>query len=151
MSANFGSNNSQDVELNIASIIDAFMVLIAFLLVTASFLSIGILDAGIASGGKTAAQKTPPPIQIRILLKRDHSIVLETKGKQSLSRTLRSKAGAMDWNREALQEELKELKKKWPTVQAVTLSAENEVEYKSVVVTLNQIRSVMPMVLLGGF
>ncbi len=46
MSASFGNSNqnSGDFELNLASMIDCFTVLIAFLLASSSFLSIGALD-----------------------------------------------------------------------------------------------------------
>jgi biopolymer transport protein ExbD len=51
-----GGGNSQDADINLAPIIDCFTVLIAFMLVSASFLSIGVLDAGIA-----AAYNLPKP------------------------------------------------------------------------------------------
>ena len=48
MRAASDSKNSLDFELNLAPIIDCFTVLIAFILISASFASINILDAGIA-------------------------------------------------------------------------------------------------------
>ena len=46
---NFEGSGGQDFELNLASLIDCFTVLITFLLASASFLSVGILDAGVAA------------------------------------------------------------------------------------------------------
>ena len=44
----------KDFDLNLAPIIDCMTVLITFMLASASFLSIGILDAGVAAAGATA-------------------------------------------------------------------------------------------------
>jgi biopolymer transport protein ExbD len=46
---------SQDFDLNLAPIIDCITVLIAFILISTSFISIGLLDAGIAT--ETAQQE----------------------------------------------------------------------------------------------
>ncbi len=49
--------HEQDFELNLASIIDCFVVLIAFILVSTSFFSIGIIDAEVA-GASTTSEST---------------------------------------------------------------------------------------------
>ena len=104
MNATFGSHSSsgsshQDFELNLASIIDCFTVLIAFMLASASFLSIGILDAGVAAAGAVAANETPPPVQLSIELRRDHSILIKTSGKSSSSSTVGQSQGTWDTER----------------------------------------------------
>ena len=60
MSTGLGSSDSQsgDFELNLASMIDCFTVLIAFLLASSSFLSIGALDVSVI--GASAPQDNPP-------------------------------------------------------------------------------------------
>jgi len=59
MSANFGSSNSQDVDINITPIIDCFTVLITFLLASASFLSIGCFEVSTPGNAADAAQIEP--------------------------------------------------------------------------------------------
>ncbi|MGZ3709823.1 MAG: biopolymer transporter ExbD, partial [Bdellovibrionota bacterium] len=82
MSAGVSSGKgSQDFELNIASIIDCFTVLITFLLASASFLSIGIFDAGVAAGAAESKDSKPPSVQILVELQPDHRLSVKLTGK----------------------------------------------------------------------
>jgi len=149
-SVSFDNNsNNQDFELNIASIIDCFTVLIAFMLASAAFVSVGILDAGIAAGAATASDATPPPIQITIELKKNQTMTLKVTGKAQQNTDITSKNG--EWDYPGLNQHLASLKSKWSTVDAVTLTADNDTEYKHVVRSMESIRKTMPIVLLGGF
>lgn len=142
-------STSQDFELNLASIIDCFTVLISFMLVTASFLSIGILDAGIAAAGATSTGAEPPPINLTIELKRDFSIAFKVVGKESRNDLIAPANGT--WNSEQLQGQLNGLKARFPGLSAATLQADNQVEYLGVVKMLEVTRRSIPAVLLGGF
>jgi biopolymer transport protein ExbD len=142
-------SQSQDFELNLASIIDAFTVLIAFMLASASFLSIGILDAGVAAAGATAAAGTPPSINVTIELAPDSRMVVKTTGKSQASTPITAKSGT--WDYDSLTSALGQLKTKYPDVNAVTLVADNVVQYKDVVKAMEVTRKTLPVVLLGGF
>lgn len=139
----------QDFELNLAPIIDCFTVLIAFMLVSATFLAIGIFDAGIAAAGAKATNATPPPIQISLHLKPDHSMSLQVTGK--VSRTLPVAPEQDSYGYAALANHLKELRRVFPTVGSLTLKADDGVEYKEVIKTMEHVRANVPLVLLGGF
>lgn len=52
-----GGGPSQDFELNLAPIIDCLVVLIAFLMVSLSYLSIQMMDASVASAGGAVTQE----------------------------------------------------------------------------------------------
>jgi biopolymer transport protein ExbD len=153
MSASFGqdgSGGSQDFDINLAPIIDCLTVLIAFMLASASFLSIGILDAGVAASGATSTENaTPPPVNIAIELGADHGFTVKVTGKSHS--TIPIAKNGSEWNFDELVHNLKSLKAQWPTVNAVTLSADNAVEYQNVVKSMEIIRQTMPVVLLGGF
>lgn len=150
MNIGSGGSNSTDFDLNITPIIDAFTVLIAFMLASASFLSIGILDAGIAAGGAEATPNTePPPVTIQITLQPDRSIRFEVSGKENSKYSVPANDGG--WNLGESAKRLEALKAKWPTVNALTLTAENTVEYKDVVTVMESTRKSHPNVLLGGF
>lgn len=144
-----GKSGSQDFELNLASIIDCLTVLITFLLASASFLSIGILDAGIAAAGASVSDGAPPPINITVELAKDFGLAVKVSGKTTSNTTLPAKNGA--WDYEALNQNLAALKKQWPEVSAATLSADNSVEYRHVVKSMEVVRKTLPAVLLGGF
>jgi len=150
MAGGTGENHTEEVDLNITPIIDAFVVLITFLLISASFVSIGILDAGISAAGAASSNVTPPPIRIQVELQDNQTFQLNVSGKAEQKLTIRPvKPG--EWNYEALTAQLTQLKSKWPDVTALTLSAGNKIEYKDVVKAMEVSRKQHPNVLLGGF
>lgn len=150
MSAGVSSGgNSQDFELNLASIIDCFTVLIAFMLASAAFLSIGILDAGVAAAGAQAAPGTPPAVNVTVELGMAGKLSVKLSGKTTSNTTLEAAAGKADY--ESLSRSLASVHSKYADVNAVTLTADNNVEYKDVVKAMEQIRKTIPVVLLGGF
>lgn len=140
---------SQDFELNLASIIDCFTVLIAFMLASASFISIGILDAGVAAAGAQANPSAPPPVNLTVELKEQHQIQIKVTGKETKTITVLAKEGT--WNFDEMSGHLKAFKEKWPAVSAATLAAENQIEYNDVIKSMELVRKNLPNVLLGGF
>lgn len=140
MSSNFGgsSHDSQEVELNITSIIDCFTVLITFMLASASFLSIGYFETSTSVGAE--GKEAPPLIEITVKLKSDSSYVLKVAGKISREQTMQQ---------DALLSELKALKASWPTVTTVALTADEDVRYKMVIESMDKIRKQIPNVLFG--
>jgi biopolymer transport protein ExbD len=144
-----GQDNSQDFELNLASIIDCFTVLIAFMLASAAYLSIGILDAGVAAAGATASSEKPPAVNVTVELDQDQKMVVKLSGK--VTNTIPIEAQGGKWNYEALTQNLTSTHSRFNDVNAVTLTANNAIAYKDVVKTMEVIRKTMPVVLLGGF
>lgn len=141
--------SSQDFELNLASIIDCFTVLIAFMLATASFLSIGILDAGVAAAGATASPGEAPPVHLTITLKKDHTITLGLSGKSNAQASVAAKGTEYDFD--GMNEKLSGIKGQWTALTAATLVAENDVQYKDVIRSMEYTKKTLPAVLLGGF
>ena len=144
-----GSEGEQDFELNLASIIDCFTVIITFMLASASFLSIGILDAGVAVEGPASLTDKPPAINITLQLTKDQVLILKVAGKENRNDSIPSKDGK--WDLDILTTRLSELKTKYPEVDALTLTAENSVQYRDVVKAMEVTRKTIPVVLLGGF
>jgi len=141
--------DSQDFEINIASIIDAFTVLITFLLVSASYISIGIMDAGVAAAGVTSNDATPPSINLMVELSTAKKLTVKVTGKSTETSPIEPKDGAVDYP--SMAKKIIALKGKWTDLNAVTLVAEPEVAYKDVVKTMEELRRALPVVLLGGF
>ncbi len=144
-----GNKNSQDFELNLASIIDCFTVIIAFLLASTAFLSIGIFDAGIAAGAPQAQSLTPPSVQVAVEMKSNHRIEIKVSGKTTRNLSL-DQAGEQ-WNRDDLVSRISEFKKEWPELQSVVLSADNDVAYHEVIKTMEKMKGQIQFVMLGGF
>jgi biopolymer transport protein ExbD len=148
MSVSLGGGNSQEVDLNLAPIIDCFTVLIAFMLVSASFLSIGLLDAGIAAATPSSSATQPPPVNIEVVVKSGFEIQIKISGKETKTLTVPANGGGLDL--EKLKLSLEPIHARWPTVAGATLSAENSVEYKTIIQTMEATRKVFPAVALGG-
>jgi len=142
-------HQSQDFELNITSIIDTFTVLITFMLASASFLSIGIFDAGISAGGDAPTTNQPPSVNVEVSLSHDHSFTVKLSGKVTNTIHVAPKSG--DWDLDGLAQQLGGVKARFTDVQSATLLAENTIEYKDVIRAMEKTRSTLPYVLLGGF
>jgi biopolymer transport protein ExbD len=142
---------SQDFELNLAPVIDCMTVLITFMLASASFLSIGILDAGVAAGAATASEQAPPAVTLSIELGKEKNLLLKVTGKENKSVPIPHSASAQEYDYAQLNQQLAQVQSRWPDVKAVTLSADNTVQYEDVVRAMDSIRKTMPVVLLGGF
>jgi biopolymer transport protein ExbD len=141
--------SSQDFDLNLASIIDCFTVIITFLLASASFLSIGILDAGVAASADTAPSNAPPPVNVTIEISKDYSATVRITGQSRSTTTFPANAAQLDLR--ALGDSLRQTKARWTELNAVSLSADDMVEYRTVVQAMEAIRKHMPVIMLAGF
>ena len=139
---------SQDFDLNLAPIIDCFTVLIAFVMISTAFASIGILDAGVAAGGSSALTTESPPVRIAVEVMANHRFAVRVSGKEN--RELLIPANGDTWNQAVLKTRLDEFKRKYPKVNGAVISAGNSVKYDEVVRTMEQTRKTFPAVMLGG-
>lgn len=152
-----GNSNSQDVELNLAPIIDCLVVLVSFMLISAAFLSINLIDAGIAAGGAAPTDQTPPPVALTLKLEPSQTLQIKVEGKVNQTFTIRptpataATKGVPDWNFAELTQHLQTIKKQWPTLGVLTLEAADATPYRDIVQTMEIARKTIPVVLLGGF
>lgn len=144
-----GGQGSQDFDINLAPIIDCFTVLITFLIASASFLAVGVLDTEKASESTVTTDATKPLIRIELELKRDKALKLKVSGQTELDRTIAADKG--DWNLAELTGALGDLKGKYPATPNLVLSAEDDIEYLHVVRVMEAAKTKIPAVLLGGF
>lgn len=143
-----GKSRGQDFDLNLAPIIDCFTVLIAFMLVSASFLAIGIIDAGVAAGGEEAKSSAPPPpVNVSVRIESDGTMKVTLSGAENSEHRIASADKGLD----DLTSRLQGYHKKWPALAAVTLEAADGVEYGTVIRTMERVRKTIPVVMLGGF
>lgn len=155
MSASVGGDESgQEVEINIVPIIDAFTVLIAYLLATASFLTLTSLEVGVAAIGTSSAEVAagPPPIVMTLEMKSTGDISILVRGGK-LTREIAiavraSQPGA--WNLTDLDSQLTNAIVKWPELNEVSILAEPTVLYKDIVTVIHAIQKTMPKVYISG-
>lgn len=150
-----GGEGGQDFDLNLAPIIDCFTVLITYLLVSASFISVAVLDVHVAALGEAPPNPkrelaTPPPSLI---------VFLRASGNVEFRITDSKKEAPAPFTLSALngKQNLADLKKKatsyrqqYKNLEEISLSAESEVSYKDVVAAIEQLKATGARVFLGG-
>jgi biopolymer transport protein ExbD len=154
MSGVSGGDHTQDVELNLAPIIDCFTVLITYLLVTASFLSLAALDVGVSATGTAAPateSATPPPMVMSLEVLANGDIKVNVRGGVS-GREYPYLIRAISGQRDEVQllSRLNDIKKRWPTITDASVSAEPNVIYKDMVKVIQKIQEAMPKVFISG-
>ncbi|MEO5668207.1 MAG: biopolymer transporter ExbD [Bdellovibrionota bacterium] len=139
-----GQKGSQDFELNLAPIIDCLVVLIAFLMVSLSYLSIQMLDAGITSpGGLSQVDTSVLSIEVKI----ETANLLDVSVMQGGKKLSNQKVERAAW-----ATELKGIVAKMDRKPATALiSAQDDISYDVVVQTLDELKSFVPQVQLSGF
>jgi|GEM_PF-1269362 len=148
MSANFGSSsNSQEVDLNITPIIDCFTVLITFMLASASFLSIGFFDA-YTPGMSSDPTSAPPDTEAFVKIKNNQTAELKIKGRKHLTLTFDLKNPD---SLKGLDQEMKKLDSEHLKLNQVLLSAEDDVDYKSVADVMGHLSQSNLPVVVGDF
>lgn len=137
-----GGQQSIEFDLNLAPIIDCFTVLITFLLVSASFLSVSLFDAGFTPV-EQMGDTNPPPITVQVMIEGDEKFVLDVKGKLNQKVSFKT--------RQELVEGIKAVQEKFPKVDSLTMTASDAVEYEAIVQTMESVRPYMPAIVLGGY
>ena len=145
-----GPSGRLDFEINIVPIIDCLTILMTFILASGAFISLGVLEMGIAgpNSAETEAKKLPEiDLNLRMIGSRDMSLTVSGK----IRKTFRIERLEGRWNFEMLSKHLNELMSAYPDVKAVTLLADQEIDYQDIVLAMEATKRSHPEVLLGGF
>lgn len=142
-----GGELEGDFELNIAPIIDCFTVLITYLLISASFFQITVMDVGVNGNGEPNPTAKRDAINVSVQIAQNSNVTVKISGKESASFTIPAVEGAPNW--QDVSERLKTYKKKYPDVDSAIVSATNSTEYKDVVHVIDGVRESFPLVSIG--
>jgi biopolymer transport protein ExbD len=140
-----------EFELNIASIIDCFTVLITYLLLSASFITLGIFDVTVASSSppdKVDTTTPPPKLTVTIGLLKNNDIRLNTDGSETSKVEIPNKDGSGDFD--VLTANLQRIKEKFPDLSAAMITAEDSVNYREVVKAVAVTRATLPQIALSA-
>jgi biopolymer transport protein ExbD len=153
-----GGGGEGDVELNIAPIVDCFTVLIAYMLVSMSYIQLSIFEAGVAANAppdSAPAEPPPPdakvPLSFSIEVSEANQLQLKlTGGKPEVNEvsTLEPVNGAPDTV--TLSKKIGEMKTAHPDLAEANLSATNAIKYRTVIKVIQAIKSVLPKVFLAS-
>jgi biopolymer transport protein ExbD len=144
-----GAEQEQDFELNLASIIDCFVVVIAYLLLSASFIAIGAFDVGISAqgAGSDVQPPKPPEVTVSVVLQNSHNTIVRVSGKENRSYQVPGVAEA--WDYEGLTRQVEAVKEKWRNLASVNVATEGDVEYQALVKGIESVRKAVPTVFIG--
>jgi biopolymer transport protein ExbD len=150
------SGASGEVELNLAPIIDCFTVLITYLLVTASFLTLTALDVSVSANSDKEAPPPPltdeKPMVMTMDLASTGEVILKISGgdlKKDYDLKLPAKADG-SWDSEQLNVTLEKVKNRWDKLKEISVSAASTVKYKELVHLINETQKSLPKVYISG-
>ena len=125
------------VELNITAFMNLMVVLVPFLLMTAVFSHITILDLNLPPPGSEADQPKKPPFELRLTI-RSNMLVLSDNQRGLIKRIpQRDKAH----NYALLKQTLKQIKARFPDKTALTILAEKNTRYDDLIQAMDASRS----------
>lgn len=154
-----GGGGGQDFELNLASIIDCLTVIIAFLLMSSSFVSYGTMDTAVAipqQGASTPSQSDSHTVTLTLKLIAEGGAEggAEGAGAEKVEWEVLSGSGGKarekkSVSRTTLVAELEQAKGRYPGLQGVVLSADARIPYQKLIAAMDDTRRVFPAVILG--
>ena len=134
-----GKGRSKTTTVNLVPFIDLMSVLITFLLITAVWTQVSMIQIGSSIYGKQTDPSQPPemPPQVEVVLKVDvkPSGYVLTVGKQIMSLPLLN--GLFD--DEGLIAQLERVKQLYPEKQDVILSVSDELEYEKLIAAMDSL------------
>ncbi len=122
-------------ELNITSFMNLMVILVPFLLITAVFSRMAILEINIPAEGGETNQK-PPEMQLEITVRKQQ---LELRDKVSGFAERFPFGEQSDWRR--FSDTLLQLKRRSPKTESITLLVEPEVDYQSLISVMDRVRA----------
>lgn len=123
-------------ELQITAFMNLMVVLVPFLLITAVFSQMAVLELALPEPASESAEEQPPDPGLRVEIREQAVVVLDSDG--PLQRLERLEDGSVDT--EALSGLLAEIKTRLPKEESITLLLEPEVPYEDLVTVMDTVR-----------
>lgn len=125
------------VELNITSFMNLMVILIPFLLISAVFSRMTILELNLPAMDAKTKQEDSVKLQLELHI-REHSFDIMDANLGLIKRFERT-ADETNWN--AFTDVLVEIKSRFPEETSITLLLERNVEYKTLIQVMDRVRS----------
>ena len=128
-----------DTDLNLTAVMNVFLILVPFLLITASFVHIAVLELSLPNLDRQSATvqpQKPQSVIFNILLIRQNSF--ELRSPELKLPELAKKDGAYDWN--GLVDQLAQIKTTHPASEDIIISPENAIKYDTIISVMDRCR-----------
>jgi biopolymer transport protein ExbD len=124
-------------ELNIVAFMNLMVILVPFLLITAVFSEMTILELNLPKPGNPDEPQDQVKLQLELVL-RPESFDLRD-GNVGLIKTFKRTGAATNWNE--FSNFLLDIKRRFPQEQNITLLIEPSVDYKTLIAVMDHVRS----------
>ncbi len=128
-----------ETDVNLTAVMNIFLILIPFLLLTATFMRIAVLELTLPSlerRDRTASAQPQQSIVLNILQIRDEGFLL--KSPNLTFPELPRFGGEYNW--QGLKEQLQRIKKKYPDSEDVIISPANTIRYETIIAVMDHCR-----------
>lgn len=129
-------------ELNITAFMNLMVVLVPFLLISAVFSQLTILELNLPPDSKSQAKNDQKKVRnFEVIVRKNELVVADTIG--GVLKAIKNVDGKHDFT--ALSELLKKVKTRYPEKQNISILLEPDIEYELLVKTMDTVREVKVM------
>jgi len=128
-----------EAELNLTAVMNVFLILVPFLLITASFVHIAVLELTLPSLDRQSAAVAPPKpesVVLNVLLIRQTGF--ELKSPDLKFSNLGITGQGYDW--QGLAGQLNRIKTKYPDSEDIIISPEDDIKYDTIIKVMDRLR-----------
>ena len=128
---------SQPAEVNITAFMNLMVILVPFLLITAVFSRLAVLELNLPGSSTEATDPQEQTFQLEVIVRKD-KIEVGDRNQGLLGIYPNTEEGEYDY--EALSEKLSELKKRYPQKTDASILLEQDIEYDTLVQVMDRVR-----------
>ncbi len=132
-----GRHNTETAELNITAFMNLMVILVPFLLITAVFSRLAILELNLPGSSTEPADPMDQVFQLEVIVRKDK---IEVGDRNQGLLGVYPNTGAGEYNYNALSEKLSELKKRYPAKTNASILLESDIEYDTLVQVMDRVR-----------
>lgn len=132
-----GRHNIETAELNITAFMNLMVILVPFLLITAVFSRLAILELNLPGSSTEPVDPQEQTFQLEVIVRKD-KIEVGDRNQGLLGIYPKTEEGEYDY--EALSGKLSELKDRYPQKTDASILLEPEIEYDTVVQVMDRVR-----------
>lgn len=127
----------ETVELNITAFLNLMVILVPFLLITAVFSRVAVLELNLPSKDAIAKQEDKVKLQLELVLRKGSFEIRDT----NLGRIKYIELTNDQTNWKVFTDTLVEIKARFPDEQSITLLLEPSINYKTLIEVMDRVRS----------
>ena len=129
--------NQETAELNITAFMNLMVILVPFLLITAVFSRLAVLELNLPGSSTETVDPQEQTFQLEVIVRKD-KIEVGDRNQGLLGIYPNTEEGEYDFN--ALSDKLSELKKRYPQKTDASILLEQDIEYDTLVQVMDRVR-----------